>query len=430
MILHRFGWLAFVLIATTGCPAPVFRAGFAKADITPSNPMPMWGYAQRHGDLSTGVRDPLYAKALVIDVGMDKLAIVGLDLGRAPMSDMMQRIRDAVKDESGVDYILMSGSHTHHGPVLELSDEPGRGRGVFDDGVAYVESLERQLIDVINDAAASVQDARIGWGMAEVHMNRNRQSHIEPKPTDSELNVLRFDDLDGAPIALVVNYAAHPTMLPAMDLRFSAEYPGQMMKAVEETMGVNCLFMQGAAGDMSVRKTPDTDTIETFGTALAEEAIAIARQIETRVPDAPSIRGIDEEFPVQSRIDVTNPLVQVLLRIVFFSEMALRALDEVEDGILRPHLSTIVLNDNLALVGASGEFFCTHAKRLKLLSPMKTVFFGYCNGHHLYFPTIEAVIEGGSGTSIVESWVPVGTGERMMFKALLNIWLPFLHARG
>ena len=99
-----------------------------------------------------------------------------------------------------------------------------------------------------------------------------------------------------------------------------------------------------------------------------------------------------------------------------------RASDEIVNGIISPNLTTTVINRNLALVGASGEFFCTHAKRLRRLSPMKTIFFGYCNGHHLYFPTIEASIEGGQGARIFESWVPVGTGERMIFEALLNIF--------
>ncbi|MEX2015685.1 MAG: neutral/alkaline non-lysosomal ceramidase N-terminal domain-containing protein, partial [Candidatus Hydrogenedentales bacterium] len=236
----------------------VFKVGFAKADVTPPAPMPMWGYGDRHAALSTGVLDPLYAKAVVIDIGTDKLAIVGLDLGRSPMTEMMDTIMERVKTEAGVNHVLMSGSHTHHGPVLELSDEEGKGKGVYDDGIAYIESLQGTLVGVIVDAAKNVQDARIGWGTAQVDMNRNRHTDFEPKPRDTELNVLRFDKADGELLALVVNFAAHPTMLPGEDLRFSAEYPGQMMNAVEAETGAQCVFMQGAAGDMSTKTTEAT----------------------------------------------------------------------------------------------------------------------------------------------------------------------------
>lgn len=399
-----------------------FKVGFAKRDITPEKPMPMWGYGARHNALSTGVRDPLYAKAVVLDVGADKLAIVGLDLGRSPMDDMMARIRKKVLDASGVNYILMSGSHTHHGPVLELLDEEGKGKGVYDDGVAYVESLEGKLVEVINEAAGKVQNARIGWGMAEVRMNRNRHSKIEPKPTEPELNVLRFDGRDGNPIAIVVNFSAHPTMLKASDLRFSADYPGQMMNAVEEALETNCVFMQGSAGDMSVRTTPETNTIETFGKALAAEAISIARSIDTHVPAEPKIQGRDEDFESEGRLDFTNSFIQNMFKQAFFPELAVRALDEVGDGTITPHLTTVLVNGELALVGGSGEFFCNHSLRLKARSRVKTLFFGYCNGHHMYFPTIEAVAEGGYGADATVSWVPVGMGERMMNRALYNIY--------
>ena len=211
--------LAVVLLLSSHAEARHFKVGFAKQDVTPTKATPMWGYGARHAALSTGIRDPLYAKAVVIDVGKEKLAIVGLDVGRSPTDAMMDRIRKAIKTTSGVEWIMISGSHTHHGPVIELLDEPGKGQGVFDDAVAYSTELEAKIIQAINAAAADVQDAKIGWGTKPVAMNRNRHSKIEPKPVDTELGVIRLDDLNGKPIAIVVNYAAHPTMLDAADLR-------------------------------------------------------------------------------------------------------------------------------------------------------------------------------------------------------------------
>ncbi len=402
--------------------AQQFKVGFGKRDITPQKPMPMWGYGDRHALLSTGIRDPLYAKAVVLDFGAEKLAIVGLDLGRSPMSDMMQRIRDTVREDAGVTQILMSGSHTHHGPVLELLDEEGKGKGKFDDGVAYVKGLEGLLVEAIKEAADNVQDARIGWGAAPIDMNRNRHSQIEPKPRDTELNVLRFDDASGKAIAIVVNFAAHPTMLPGEDLRFSAEYPGQMMAAVESTLGTNCVFMQGAAGDMSCQTTKDTEGIEAFGKALGAEVTKIAETIKTAVPAKPSIQARDQDFPLSPRIDFKNPLLQNIFKQAFFPELANRALDELRENQITPHLTTVLLNGDLALVGASGEFFCNHANRLKERSRVKTMFFGYCNGHHMYFPTVEAAAEGGYGADATVSWVPLGSGEMMMNEALVNIY--------
>lgn len=420
-------WVAVVAVLLVGLPAvgqeAVFKVGFAKRDITPPAGIPMWGYGDRHDALATGTLDPLFAKCVVIDTGTEKLALVGLDLGRSPVPEMMESIKKQVRDEAGVTFVMMSGSHTHHGPVLELKNEDGKGRGKFDTALRYYQDLERELVGVIVDAAAKVEAAKIGWGSVDVTMNRNRHSDIEPKPRDPELAVLRFDDTTGRPIAVLVNFAAHPTNLDAADLRWSAEYPGQMMNAVEAEMGTNCLFMQGAAGDMSCNKTAETNTIETFGAAMADEVMKVAKDIETTRPETASIQGQYDEFTVETRLDFTNQFIVGMFRQAFFPELANGFMDWVGDNEFTCYLTTVMVNGQLALVGGSGEFFCQHSNRLKERSRAdKTLFFGYCNGHNMYFPTIEAAAEGGYGADATVSWVELGTGERMMNTALINLY--------
>ena len=426
IVLCRKAMLFAFTVATVAlCASPLyaadFKAGFAKVDITPTKPVPMWGYGARHALLSKGVRDPLFAKALVLQAGDTKLALVGLDIGRSPTDPMMANIRKAVKGASGIDFVMIAGSHTHHGPVIELKDEPGKGKGTFDDSVAYAKEFEQKVTAVIKEAATKLQDARIGWGSEDVTWNHNRQTKIEPKPVDKELAVIRVDDVSGKPIAIIVNLAAHPTNLDGADLRFSSEYPGQMMNTVEAGMATNCMFMQGAAGDLSCDKG-ELNTIEAFGKAMGEKVMGIAKSITTEVPKEPSIKGVDDDFAFKSRIDLTNPMVQALYKQAFFPEL-MAMLDEFPDNTLHAHLTTMLINGQLALVGGSGEFFCNHSIHLKERARgVKTLFFGYCNGHQMYFPTIEATAEGGYGCDPRVSWVSLGAGEEMMNKALVNIY--------
>src|SRR5579859_2642987 len=97
-----------------------FEAGFGKREITPPAGLPMWGYGARHDALSQGALDPLWAKAVVIHAGDSKLALVGLDLGRGPTAPMMEKIRRTIAEKAKIEHVLISGSHTHHGPVIEL----------------------------------------------------------------------------------------------------------------------------------------------------------------------------------------------------------------------------------------------------------------------------------------------------------------------
>ena len=106
----------------------------------------------------------------------------------------------------------------------------------------------------------------------------------------------------------------------------------------------------------------------------------------------------------------------------FFPELIPNFVDEYADGV-RPRLTVALLNGDIALVGVSGEFFANHALRLKQRARVKQLFFfGYCNGYHQYFPTIEAVAEGGYGADSGVSPVAVGAGEQIMNTALLWIY--------
>jgi neutral ceramidase len=255
--------------------------------------------------------------------------------------------------------------------------------------------------------------------------------------------------------------------LAGTDLRWSAEYPGAMMKTVEATIGAACIFMQGAAGDMSAQTSPadnmssddpsladdaldpeltsllkstlkiDDDEakklqrdmissghrMESFGKRMGEEVLRIAKECQTQVPKRPSVAGKYERLDFESRVDFKSLALRALFAVAFFPELAAAASAEQQDNKVHAALTTVLLNDELALVGGSGEFFCDHSQRLKQRSyAAKTLFFGYCNGHNMYFPTIEAASQGGYGADAQMSWVELGAGERMMNQALINIF--------
>ena len=147
------------------------------------------------------------AKAVVIEAGNERLAIVGMDIGRGPTAAMMQQIRSEVAAQAGVQTVLIAGSHSHHGPVIELTDREGFGKGKYDDAVAYAKRLPELLIEAIVEAKSKLQPAKIGIAKKDVTYNRNRHTKQPVKPTDPMLAVVRFDSADGQPLAVLVNFA-------------------------------------------------------------------------------------------------------------------------------------------------------------------------------------------------------------------------------
>ncbi len=407
---------------TTSQKTVEFRVGFGERDITPPPGLPLWGYGGRHDELALGKLDSLFAKAIVIQAGKDKVAFVGLDLGRGPTRGMMKTIRKTISEKAGIEHVLISGSHTHHGPCIELVNKKGFGKGKFDAAVAYNEKLPDLIIDAIMDADKSAIPARLGVAKKDVKLNRNRHTKRIPKATDPMLAVLRFDDMQGKPIAVLVNFAAHPVMTEEAILKYSADYPGFLQRKVEAGLNTKCVFMQGAAGDLSPNPTKNFRNVKAFGEELAGHVIELAKSIETKQPKKPSVKGKVNRFLFNSRIDFSSPLVVYMFQKAFFPELIQCFVDEVKDGV-PAELNTVLINEKIAFVGGSGEFFCNHANRLKQRSYVDhTFFFGYCNGHNLYFPTIEATSEGGYGATPSISPVELGAGEHMMDKSLINIY--------
>lgn len=413
-------WIAALVIVACGVRAeegerPVFKAGAATIDITPPIGLPMWGYGSRRDRPNEGVMDRLEANALVFEVGTDRIALVGLDLGRAPTRKSMARIREQVKKESGVGTVFLVGSHTHHGPVLEIDDLPNPSD-------SYVRKLEEKIAEVIAEATGKLTPARLGVGRRELTMNRNRHSKLAEKPIDRELAVLRVESTAGKPIALAVNFAAHPTMIDDMVMRYSADYPGALKRKVEKEMGGVCLFLQGAAGDMSANPGSHHGHVA-FGTALGEKAVELARSIDPVVPAKPSIKTREEDFQFKNmRLDLKNPVIKAVFIRAFFKRLVDFYIQEYAEGS-RPHLTVALVNGELGLVGASGEFFANHSVNLKRRSRLpNTLFFGYCNDYQQYFPTIEGAAEGGYGADPTVSPVEVGAGEIVVNRGLFHLY--------
>jgi hypothetical protein len=389
------------------------RAGTAKIDITPPVGFAMWGYGSRHDQPSVGVLEPLHARVLVLEGGSTRIALVSLDLGRPPVRDSFERLRKRVARSAKIDVLLLAASHTHHGPVLELDAWPTKEK-------PYVQTLEESLGTAIEKAAASLVPAR--WSAASGHVpaNRNRHSRQPVKPTDAELVVLRVEDDTGKALAHVVNFAAHPVMLPVADRRFSPDYAGGLASAIEKARGGVCLFMQGASGDLSPAPARG-ETPHDFGAGLGRKALALCADVKSKTTAAPRFR--ERDFTFAKRIDPSLPWVRIAYGLAFFPELIDFYEREYRGGV-RPRMTSILLDDDVGLVAVSGEFFCMHAVRLKERARLKHLLFvTCCNDYHQYFPTIEAVAEGGYGASEVVAPVEVGAGERMMDRALTDLYV-------
>jgi neutral ceramidase len=425
------------------CHAVALRAGVAKVDITPPPGLPMYGFLDRLKDnkFSTGTLDPLYARVLVLQAGEKRLALVTLDLGRTFRESDLVQLRQQLKASAGVSFLIVTASHTHSGPNILDKDADGRLQ-------AWETSAIEKISAAVVEASGHLVEARIGAGRGEVYIGYNRRQ-LQPhgivkmlwtnpgkqptSPLDPTVFVMRVDDAEGEPLAIFVNYACHPVVFGSDNLSYSSDFVGVMRDTVEKAFDQKplCLFLQGADGDINpyYATTLLSDGAaakrQWTGGQLGKEAVRVAKAIHTDSAGDAAIDFADDVMTFQLRWPARKfreGLLKTYGPHVFEDHADLMA-EEPPPNHFELHVTTVLLNKRIALIGMPGEAFVNFQINWRDRCPVPdALFLGYSNGYFDYFPTIDAAAQGGYGAGDSNTYVEVGAGERMLRQALIRVY--------
>ncbi|RMG13759.1 MAG: hypothetical protein D6731_11545 [Planctomycetota bacterium] len=315
-------------VPTSAPPPPAvaspYRAGVATADITPPVGVPLAGYGgggrrRLFPDLdptnyhtflvpSRGVRDRLEAKALVLANGSEEVCILTLDAIATDAELVAEAHRRARARGFGLplEKVLACSSHTHSGPGALT-------RRMFWELLAadlYVprvaDFVAERIADALVAAERNLQPARVGVGTAQVvGATRNRRAAdspaLDPDSVDPELLVIRVDRADGSPLATVWNFAIHGTYFDSHNLDYSADIMGEASARGEARGAGECLFVNGAEGDLE----PD-GSLAAVATKLADGILA------ARAAAVPRASGILQS--THQQVDLGTPTLDAGLR--------------------------------------------------------------------------------------------------------------------
>ncbi|MEK6286479.1 MAG: neutral/alkaline non-lysosomal ceramidase N-terminal domain-containing protein [Acidobacteriota bacterium] len=281
--------LLLLCLALTASAQGKLMAGAAKSDITPPVGTPLAGYGARRAQPSTGMHDPTEARALIIDNGVEKLAFVSVDhLGFD--HGMVERIRGIASAATQIlpDHIFVMSSHTHSGGGAFMEMLPLLANvlaGKFDPKIRGF--YEQRTAEAIISANKTLRPARIAFGAGEARgISRFRSSWPPNGPVDPEVGVIRIDSAaTGNPMAVLMNFAAHPTVLGPENMTFSADFVGYARNALERMIGGDAvaIFANGAQGTIAPHAFQGDDgwqRAENVGTILATEAFKIVLMIK------------------------------------------------------------------------------------------------------------------------------------------------------
>jgi hypothetical protein len=387
-----------------------WRAGVARAIITPEEPMWMAGYASRD-HVSEGTLVDLWAKVLAIeDTKRGKVVLVTTDLLGIP-AKMSDRIRNQIAIRYGLtrSQIILSSSHTHTGPVLmdALFDIYPLDEKQTEAIRNYSNNLEKKIVGLTGDAIRSMVPAQLSSqnGVTRFQVNRRNNSETTLSnqtsligPNDYSVPVLKVTDASGNLLAVVFGYACHATVLSFY--QFSGDYPGFAQIELEKMHpGITAMFFQGAGADQNPLPRRTVPLAQQYGRELAASVDRILNE-ETKILEP----FISTAYSEVNLTFTTQPTIEELTKMEKEKEGYQKKWAASQLETLRKNGSLITsypypveiwkLGDQPFMI-MGGEPVVQYAIELKKLFGPEIFVIGYANDEMAYIPSDTILKEGG-----------------------------------
>lgn len=371
--------IIFFTFLITGLNAEI-RVGVGTAEITPPIGTPSAGYKARKGEGMEGVHDPLFAKAIFIDNGQRSVVFCSVDnLGFT--YKIVQNIIEKVKKDKRFENteIYIGSTHTHSGGGAFL-DIPIVGEllaGKYNPEItAYYED---QTVNAILKSADNKVYAKIGFGYGD---NKEKLSVFRSQwPKDvtplNEVAIIKITREDDTPYAVLFNFPVHPTVLPAENRLFSADFIYYARNEIKTLLGpdVEAFYFNGAQGDVNPFMLSEQDTFgscEYLGNSLAKTVAEIWKNTETK-----------NELKIASKKHSYS-----------FTPKATPQGLKLPVDTYQSELNLLVFNQEYAFLTIPGELSCVYDKRLKDFAKKfkykNLSILGLTNDAHGYIITPEA----------------------------------------
>jgi len=319
----------------------LIKAGFAKVDITPGAEHTI-GRLAANVDVAGKVHSPLFARMAVFADASEKVLMIGIDNSGVKNSAIVNQIRSAVADESGLkaENILIASSHTHNSPHIQ----PWNLDDLND--FSYLDFLIKHLTKGTGEAIANLVPVHLKAGTVQapgfahnrrpVHRGKDGREQVRThgpmagddyianeSPDDNELKILIAERADGSCHGGIVNFASHPTHHYGLKA-FSSDFIGPLTDALQDKYRSVFVFINGASGDVTNRSLKKEEVrwpqgAEVMGKGLAkkaEEAISNAElaELDTPITVKREIISIPQRCPSKKQIMVAREYLSKIIK--------------------------------------------------------------------------------------------------------------------
>jgi neutral ceramidase len=396
---------------------PEWKVGLAQVQITPERPVLMAGYANRTKPFEKVATD-LYVKALVLEDRTGRRAVLVTSDLIGFSAAVAEPICERISAKTGLKRpeILLTSAHNHAGPQLNLQasakETPDAGEALRT--IEYTRRLQDKVVDVVVQAAAHLEPARLSWGSGIVHFVMNRREFtprgvilgVNPRGlADRSVPVLRVDSVGGKPRAMLFQAGAHNTTLTGENYQICGDYAGFAQTYIQERYPTAlAMFMLGCAGDANPYPRGTLELAREHGTTLGKE---VCRVLDTKLQPVTGLLQIafdQVDLPLQtslSRDQLQNLVKDKRSAQAWGATRLLAILDrgEVLPSHYRCPVTVWQFGRDLTLVGLSGEVVVDYLTLLEdALGPNQLWVAAYCDDVFGYLPSARVLREGGYET--------------------------------
>jgi hypothetical protein len=440
------------LLATIAAPAwsQELRVGAAAESITPAAGTPMAGYYSERG--AKGVHDELHAKAIVLETGGVAVALVALDLITTPR-DLVDDARREIERIAQIpaSCVMISATHSHTGPILDLSNPFGgqsdlvkRYRALLPGKIAEAVRRARSQLAPARALAARgrensiafnrryhMKDGTVGWNPGKKNPNVLKPAG----PIDPDVPMVLFESTDRKPLAAYVNFAVHLDNIG--EPLISADMPATLSRCLAEYGGPDLItvFTAGCCGDVNHIAVDWAEPQRGFanaarmGTILAAEVFRSWPRLKPVEPGAlrvkteivrlalPELAPKDAEKAqaIMARVADQKPPAPKFMEMV--QAFKVRDVTARHGQPQEVEVQVIALGNNVAWVSLPGEIFTELGLAIKQDSPFPhTIVAELANGSIGYVPSRRAYAQGNY--EVVSARCAPGSGERLVDAAV------------
>ncbi|WP_409014747.1 hypothetical protein [Dyadobacter aurulentus] len=307
MMKHLLITICLLLSLVPTVSGQKFRAGAAVRVITPDPLLPVSGgigtpkkATQKNGEL--------YARAMVLEKGNTRIAIVSVDnLGwPAALGNKSRKLVKGIPPEN----ILIGATHTHSGPdAYGFPNEKGES---FAD-LAYLDRCVKLIAEAVNEAVENLEDASLKIAVADAK-GKIAYNYYAEQLYDPRCGVIQAiansGSRKGGAIATLINYAIHPEVIGSGRGILSPDLCGPLYDRIETQAGGVAIFMNGAQGGMVTadnrrengKEANDWEECKRIGGLLADEALRIVNIAPVQINPDLYCKAQKVEFPVDAEI--------------------------------------------------------------------------------------------------------------------------------